>query len=292
MDISKEQQIEYKIKLIKTFKAFDAFCEENRLHYYAAGGTAIGAVRHKGIIPWDDDIDVVMKREDYDKFLSLKQKLDGSQYKIIDPSDYGYYLPFAKFVDDNTTIWEVPEHEFILGVFIDVFPLNHVDGDIKRIRRFQKKYMRLCSLHFSGYEKLFSKNVLSELKFKHPGTIINWLRKLFICKPLKWYYNRLFWDAEKQLKESTGNYLLNYYTQYPIEKELYKSEWFESQIRLPFQDTEIYVMKGYHEFLSQLFGDYMTPPPLDKQQSHHFHYFYDLSKKLTIKQIRNDRNKL
>ena len=123
------KSITYKEKLIETFYAFDQFCTKNDIKYYAAYGTLIGAVRHKGLIPWDDDVDVYMLREDYDKFCSFRGHVD-SHYDIMDINDENYWLlSLAKFVDTNTTLWELKELPLILGVYIDVFPLDEIESD-------------------------------------------------------------------------------------------------------------------------------------------------------------------
>ena len=113
--------------LLTLFKAFIAFCHEHHLTYYAAYGTALGAVRHQGMIPWDDDIDVWMPRKDYDKLLSLRSHLNGTNYEIIDIKDKGYYLYFAKFCDRNSTIIE-REGEALMGLYLDIFPLDNYDN--------------------------------------------------------------------------------------------------------------------------------------------------------------------
>lgn len=94
--------------LLKTFKAFSALCDEYNLRYYAAFGTALGAVRHQGFIPWDDDIDVYMPRQDYNKFIALRDKIEEA-YSIIDLRDTGYFMYFAKFINNQTTVWEKRE---------------------------------------------------------------------------------------------------------------------------------------------------------------------------------------
>ena len=99
----------YKEILLKTMKAFIAFCKEHDIEYMAAYGTILGTIRHKGLIPWDDDIDVFMTRENYEKFLQFKKDVFKTGYEIIDKNDKGYYLPFAKFCDANSTIWEKKE---------------------------------------------------------------------------------------------------------------------------------------------------------------------------------------
>ena len=84
IELTPEMTAAYKKSLLQTFKAFDCFCRKHGITYYAGGGTLIGAVRHRGIIPWDDDIDVLMLKEDYDRFIALKQECSNSDYRILD----------------------------------------------------------------------------------------------------------------------------------------------------------------------------------------------------------------
>ena len=100
----------FKNKLLETFKAFIEFCNEHGIKYYACGGTLIGAVRHQGLIPWDDDIDVWMMPDDFKKFCSCRGKIQG-HYDIMDGRDDNYWLlSVAKFVDVDTTLWEEEEY--------------------------------------------------------------------------------------------------------------------------------------------------------------------------------------
>lgn len=285
MELTEKQLGDYKRILVQTLKAFDKFCTDHNLRYFATGGTAIGAVRHKGIIPWDDDIDVAMVREDYDRFISLKNELKDSKYEVVDPSNPGYYLSYAKFVDKSTTLWEVEQYEYVIGVFIDVFPLNHVKNDIKSIKDYQKEYLNVCNSHFYGYQNLLCKSNLRCLSLSHPRGICDWLYLLKL-KIRKEYYSQRFWEYDAQLKASKGDRLLNYDTQYAMEKELFKSEWFEKQIRVPFEDTEICLMGGYNEYLTQMFGDYMSLPPVEERVSHHYHYFLDLDRRWSLDEIK------
>lgn len=286
MELTEKQLAEYKRILVRTLQVFDKFCTDHNLRYFAMGGTAIGAVRHKGIIPWDDDIDVAMIREDYDRLISLRNELKDTKYEIVDPSNPGYYLSYAKFIDKTTTLWEVEQYEFVIGVFIDVFPLNHVEDNIERIKDYQKEYLNVCNCHFYGYQNLLCKCNLKLLSLLHPRGIRYWLYLLNL-KIRKKYYNRKFWEYDAQLKASKGNRLLNYDTQYAMEKELFKSEWFEKQIRVPFEDTEICLMGGYDEYLTQMFGDYMTLPPVEQRISHHYHYFLDLDRRWSLNEIKS-----
>jgi lipopolysaccharide cholinephosphotransferase len=138
--ITAEYLTAFNNELLHCYKAFKQLCEENNLQYFACGGTCIGAVRHNNIIPWDDDIDVLMPRDDYYKFLDLKSKLQGTGYDIISYRDSDYYFPFSKFINTNTTIWESRKRNRIIGAFIDVFPLYTTDLPDEQIITMQKQF--------------------------------------------------------------------------------------------------------------------------------------------------------
>lgn len=289
MELSLSQLEDYKRVLINTFKAFDTFCLENNLKYFGGGGTAIGAIRHHGIIPWDDDIDVCMIREDYNRFLSLKGKLDSSKYRIVDTSEKGYYLPFAKFIDSNTTLWEYEEKKCLIGVFIDVFPLDHTDGNKAKIIPFREKYMANCVRYARGFEDNFCETSLKKLKSKNIKDTIYWLMNVLYYKPFHFFYKYKFKKNESIIRNGKGNYLLNFYSPYPIERELFPAEWFQYQITLPFESITIKLPNGYDNMLSQLFGDYMKMPPVEKRVTHHSHYFCDTTKKWELNEILEKR---
>lgn len=287
MELSSAQIEEYKRVLVQTLVAFDTFCKENNITYYGCGGTAIGAVRHKGIIPWDDDIDVCMTRENYDRFLSIKGKLEGSKYKVIDSSEKGYYLPFAKFIDANTTLWEFEEKKCLIGVFIDIFPLNHVCGNKAFIIPFRRKYMATCVRYARGFDDNFCKSSLNKLKSKNIKQIIYWIMNVSYYKPFHFYYRWKLENMEKVIRNGKGDYLINFYSSYPVERELFPAEWFKYQVTFPFEYTTIPLPNGYDNMLKQLYGDYLTPPPVEKRITHHSHFFCDTNKKWEINEILN-----
>ena len=114
----------YKSKVLEVLKYTIKFCEKNNLKYYLADGSALGCVRHKGYIPWDDDIDIYMPRKDYNRLISLKEKVSLDGYTVKSLKDKNYYLTFAKIYDSNTTVWEFKDCPDILGVYVDIFPLD------------------------------------------------------------------------------------------------------------------------------------------------------------------------
>ena len=115
---------EFQEKLLQTFEAFSQFCKANNLTYYAAYGTCLGAVRHHGFIPWDDDIDVYMKREDYERLLSVRDQLNGTKWSVSDFRDGNYPYSFGKFYATDCSVWELRQFPFIIGPWIDIFPLD------------------------------------------------------------------------------------------------------------------------------------------------------------------------
>jgi len=278
----------YKEILFKTLKAFAKFCEENHLQYFGSGGTVLGAVRHQGLIPWDDDIDVYMPRKDYEQLLSLKKELKGSGYEICSIEDNDYYLPFAKFCDANTTIWELKEHPYILGIYIDIFPLDENDGNLDNAVKMRDEYGHLVA-NYNFSIKHFSAERLSFLWNEGmKKTALLFFIKFITCRLFgkQDRFKKEMIAYEEKIKQMKGDYLLYYYCTYGVKKELYKKEWFEGYVILPYEDFSIRVCKGYKEYLSQLFGDYMTPPPPEKRVSRHFMYYVDLDRRLSVEEIK------
>ena len=270
--------------LLKTFEAFQKYCNDNSLQYYACSGTCLGAIRHNGIIPWDDDIDVLMPRDDYEKLLLNRNTLHGRGYEILNIGDHGYDAPFAKFCDANTTIWEEKRYPNIKGVYIDIFPLDaagdlNVAEDLFRQKKIaESKYHEAIRAYSATY-------YLTLLRGFHFKTL---LRQMFI--PL--YRNRYirknlhaFWALEEEIKKQKGNFLLYYGGYYGFNKEVFLKNYFGNGVSVPFENTKIVVPEKWDAYLKQLYGDYMTPPPPEKRVSHHNRYFMDLSKRWTMEDL-------
>lgn len=260
---------------------FIKVCDRNGIEYIGAYGTVLGAIRHKGLIPWDDDIDVFMTRENYEKFLRLKKNLVGSGYEIVDLDDKGYYLPFAKFCDSQTTIWEVENLPFILGVFIDIFPLDYVeenDGDCVKLR--------------NEYMTLFNKYTHSLKTFP--------VKDLFSLKGLKSFVKSMYFrltvnrnslrNLENQMKVKRGPYRMYYRSMDKYSRSKFDATWFDECVEVPYENITIRIPKNYDAFLTHCYGNYMEPPPVEKRVTQHYHYFVDLERRLSIEDIKKIKN--
>lgn len=282
MDFSSTDKIKYKELLLQTFKAFDSFCKENDIQYCAAGGTMIGAVRHHGFIPWDDDIDVYMKRPDFDKFISLRNQLNGTEYEIIDPSNDGYYCAMTKFSYRYSTVWEFRCIPFVFGVYVDVFVLDYERGSYEKVVSKRMNYAKKVNLFYICSNNHSFQEIGNSIS---QGAIRNSIWFIF----QKLVLNKCRYVLKKQINTHSnihkGEWLVAY-TGTSGEKDIFHSEWFEKTISFPFEDTFIGVPCGYDQFLTAMFGDYMSFPPIEERQSHHALFYYNLKRRITKSEIK------
>lgn len=236
------------------FKAFSSACKKLNVKYYLVAGTLLGAVRHGGFIPWDDDIDVGMPREDYEKFLADGQKhLPDHLFLQHYTTDPAYPKTYAKIRNTNTAFIESPiSHlEMNHGVFIDIFPLDqHTSTNTKKIKR----TVADLRVSYAFKKEYYSKKVrLARLATKlfYP-TIKGALTSI----------DKLNGSCKK------SNYITNYCGIYG-DREIVPAEWYGEGKLLPFEDTTVIVPMEYDKILTKIYGDYMTPPPPEKRVTLH-----------------------
>ena len=290
MELTDKDQKLYKEKLIETYDAFNTFCNKHEIRFFAAYGTAIGAVRHGGIIPWDDDIDVFMLEDDYNRFISLKNEGSNDEYEILDLETSGYYCSFAKFVSKKNSVWEFRDLPCMLGTYIDVFPLFKISGARDTIIKPYAKFcshmniFRLMSLKRSAglISRLFRKGKIDKVFCYIIKDIINHvIRPIFKFKLKKGFH----------IEENGKYYLTNPFEGWDISYLLYDPEWFNDVVMMPFDGREIPVPAGYDAMLTTTYGDYMTPPPVEKRVTHHAHYYFNLEKRVSIEEARKELKK-
>ena len=236
------------------------FCEQHGLRYFLSSGTLIGAVRHKGYIPWDDDIDIYMPRQDYEQFLTSFSDTKGI-YRAINPqTEPHYYYTFAKVVDQRTKMVEKETEGYEIGVYMDIFPVDYVTDDLQERERIfkQKKLLykiRRCKI--SNNNPLYSK--LAYFIYKHWPLSVHQteqrIRRLIVL------------DTPTQT-------VCNMTEAGPSIKGCFPAEDIATAVDIEFEGRMYKTMVGYKDYLQRTYGNYMTLPPVEQRVTHHFEAYW------------------
>lgn len=251
-------------RLLEMAVAFHKFCIEHDLNYYLIGGSLLGAVRHKGFIPWDDDIDIGMPREDYEKLVTFSEIKDGLEI-VSYHNDHGHYHPFAycNIADIHT----IMEEQFIRkptnkGLFLDVMPMDGLPPRREDAVKWGNKvgfWARILAYHSNSFP------TINSLKQLARACVISFSR----CFPEKWLIQKV--ESMSRSYDYKGSRLSGQIVNkiYSIEREIRFTEDFDKPILAPFESAELFIPEGYDRILTELYGDYMTPPPDAEQKAHH-----------------------
>ena len=262
-------------KCLEMAEYFVQFCKENDLLCYLCGGGAIGTLRHKGFIPWDDDLDFFMPRKDYEKLAQLWPQKADSRYQLSKSNEN--YIDRNLFItirDTQTTCIKPYQQDLDIphGLALDVLPLDYYPAN-----GLSRKKQVIAALVYS----LFCAQTIPE---KHGGIMKLGSQALLALVPSKKLRYKIWKKAEAEMtkytkEESDGITELcsgPYYM-----KKKYPISSFEDALWLPFEETELPIPVGYDAYLKTAFGDYMTPPPVEKQVAHHDAVLIDLEKSYT-----------
>jgi len=245
---------------------FHAFCMAHNLRYSLSGGSLLGAVRHKGFIPWDDDIDIMMPRPDFERFIN-EYSSDKLYYKIDYYTTDPYYISaFAKIIDERTyTVG--PNIIDDRNVFIDIFPIDGMPGEteidsyVNEIQDILDK-LRKCGKYYKFEPSLFRKFLFG----------IKYLIKTIGMPSLKKQFYRLEQIIAKYPFGSTAHAGVSV-GQY-AKREWMPKEVFEEYTLLNFEGRKIMGLSDYDTYLSHLYSDYMKLPPEEQRVPMHFHNVY------------------
>ncbi|PWU26013.1 hypothetical protein DK254_25710 [Pseudomonas sp. RW407] len=257
-------------KILSILKAVHDLCEKNGINYFMIGGTLIGAVRHQGFIPWDDDIDIGMLREDYDNFLKVAHLLPSPLSVQHPQNNQDYVFPFAKCYDTSTTVIEKTTRPFVRGVWIDIFPL---DACFKRplaqyLHYSFIKILRLLVSHKTGNYRTESDKKIKAF-IRHSAY---YLLKATPSRPLFYILDKSLRLNKMREPSHVGNLLGRWGI-----KEIARATVFSKKQIFNFSGNSFYGPAGYDEYLRKIYKDYMTPPPASKQTPEHLKEFIDLS---------------
>lgn len=237
-------------------------CDENNLKYYLVAGTLIGAIRHGGFIPWDDDIDIGMFREDYDKLFDILKK-DYSQKYFVQrfETDCNYTRYIMKVRLNGTKHLERVNERIDMnqGIYIDVFPIDYITDDLEELKHRGKKLRRLFALKNIKHKSVFQTNIKKICGFLLRGITVfisdEWIDKQFkkVC------------EIDN---ESPKEYVTIFPSHYEWKKQRFPASYYGDGTDVVFEGEKFKAPTEYHKILTGLFGDYMKLPD-EKDRVHH-----------------------
>ena len=238
-------------------KVFIDFCNKHDIRYCALGGTTLGAVRHKGFIPWDDDIDIGVPRKDYEKLISLSNVYPPPYTIECMELSKTYVAPFIKIFDERTVATEDLVRPLKRGVWLDVFPLDGT-ASIRFLRRFHIKLTQI----FIGALVFRNKSLPQNVYNKMPPLIVatSNLGEATLISAIKFLSTRMDFDSSEYFVNMMGIY---------GQREAMKKSILSEFTKIGFCDTSINVPSDVDGYLTNLYGNYKKMPPVEKRVSHH-----------------------
>lgn len=266
----------YKEVLIDILDEIVDICKKNNLKYYLGYGSVLGAIRHQGFIPWDDDIDLVMPRKDYDYLIQNRDKLFTRDYQL---SFYGitsnYHYDFAKVESKKTTLIERIDPLYVGGIYVDITPLDNVPS----VQEDEKMITPVKNILFGGYSRYY----------------MYALPKKFFLKWILRKIGRMLYPIDKKLAKCDAiasqyqdiktEYVRDFHTSY-VNRGLFKWDVFGNGVEKEFEGKKYVVPTQYDVYLQQYYGDYMTPPPVDERTSGHTYLYVNCNKRLSDEELK------
>lgn len=240
---------------------FDSFCKEHQLKYYLIGGTLLGAIRHKGFIPWDDDIDVCMPRPDYMRFLEIFPEIYKDKYFLRCPEKNNFPLPFIKLMNKNIKIKSLSiNKDMESNLWIDILPIDGLPENINEVKKIYKKryiYGTLLLLKFSKIGNF-------KLKRRAQRCIGKLIARLCSDKFLRNKINKLV-DRKNYDQYSYVGAVT--WGMYGIGERMLKSE-FKKTVYVDFEGHKFPTFSCWDSYLKGIYGEYMELPPIEKRMTH------------------------
>ena len=260
--------VELKRVQLDIMQALHEFCVDNCIKYSLGCGTMLGAVRHKGYIPWDDDIDVYFMRDDYERLIKMFPKVYKEDFELIClERDNDWARAYARMFNNKTILIEDAREKKRIGIGIDVYAIDYVPDNENEWLKYNKRrffYQHVFSLKLMHVNKKrpFAKNVIVLLA--HIVLLPFSLRT--IAKFLNKYAQKNDKDNKTYACECVQGMITG--------KKRFKAADFDEIIDCQFEDRIFKIMKGYDDYLTNAYGEYMKLPPIEKRVAHHAFHAY------------------
>ena len=241
-------------------------CSKHNLKYYLIAGSLIGAIRHKGFIPWDDDIDIAMMRSDYDRFLEFcKEELDNLYFLQAYGTDKDYYLPIARICMRGTYIYEYySEHlKFNKGLYLDIHPLDNIPDD-EILQAKQEKKLKFIDMLIFYKQCLIYRNG----PFKIKRIVKKLLKMILLPVPYKFLMSFRFKIMREYSNQTTQNVCATG-SKYGYKKGSKPREVFGEPVLLEFEGKYYYGPNDYDAYLKSIYGNYLKLPKVEEREPIH-----------------------
>jgi lipopolysaccharide cholinephosphotransferase len=255
---------------LEIMKKIDEICNQLNLNYFLIYGTLIGAIRHKGFIPWDDDLDIMMPRPDYDKLIEYFIKNEKELYPLklfSNKNNNRYPYMISRISDVRYHLVVENEDDYGIGLFVDIYPIDGVGNNAKENKKVKIKAKYLVSLcYLSTRQKCVKDNTKTKLRL-----MLKFPAFLYAKARGKKYFENKLNDIVAKHPYKSCTYV-GCTTWCPdMEKEVFPKELLEKTIVVPFEQYHFRIPENYDKILRQVYGDYMELPP-EKDRIGHHHY--------------------
>lgn len=257
---------ESKLIQMDILKSIDFFCRNNDIHYSLAAGSAIGAIRHKGFIPWDDDIDIIMMREDYNRFLSSYK---GGRYNLLHyTTNASWDCYFACVEHPKTVAFWGKSKRSTRGVWVSIFPVDYVPEDDRELELLVDKVQNYTYKNpLLRLKKSISNTTFVRDALKAFG------RYILKIVPYRYFYSKIDKNITPLLTKPTNR--LSSVAGWTFNTFFdYSADCLSEYIDVDFEDMKCMLCKGYDEYLRKQYGNYMVLPPIEEQVPKHEATFY------------------